>query len=75
LALVQLMVEAREYQLTLDQDAEGALSDGRASDRLRSEMQRLYEIEGGRQLIEQAQAEALHKLDGYEKKGQKKKKL
>jgi hypothetical protein len=38
------------------------------SDQLRIELNRLYRLEGGRQIIEKCQEKALHRLDAFEKK-------
>lgn len=38
------------------------------NNRLRSELNRIYKIEGGRQIIEKCQEQALHRLDAFEKK-------
>lgn len=42
--------------------------DHELSEKLRMELNRLYQLEGGRDIIEKAQEEALHRLDAFEKK-------
>lgn len=45
------------------------------SDQLRIELNRIYSLEGGRQVIEKCQEQALHRLDAFEKRLAKQKKL
>ncbi|MES2344666.1 MAG: hypothetical protein V4494_01840 [Chlamydiota bacterium] len=63
--LVDLVVEARVYQANHPED--GSLYEGLQSEALRAELQRIYALEGGRVLIEEAQHEALLRLDVFEK--------
>jgi len=65
---VALIIAAREYQ---DRHPEGVSnSTGKKefpmSDRLRLELNRIYKIEGAREIVEAAQKEALIRLDTYE---------
>ncbi|MGE5196714.1 MAG: hypothetical protein ACM3JI_05235, partial [Anaerolineae bacterium] len=70
-ALVDLMIEARKFQ---KKHAEETLLDSRqqnfepiASEQLLMEIKRIYGIEGGRQIVESAQREALLRLDAFER--------
>jgi len=64
-SLIDLMIEAREVQqreceiVSAVESGEGAL--------LEEELRRIYAIEGGREIIERAQHEALVRLDAYER--------
>ena len=71
--LVELMMEAKLYQIK--HHDETVLDDQNPfSEELLYELTRIYsQIEGGREIIERAQKEALFRLDGFEKKLQKKK--
>lgn len=71
LRLATVMMEARDFELRHPDGGRVALSDGRASDRLRGEMMRVYQMEGGRPLIETAEREALEKIDAYEQRQRK----
>jgi hypothetical protein len=66
--LISLIIEAREFQNKhLDSDiAEAALDERGIDMRLENELRRIYSIEGGREVIERAQHEALVRLDAYE---------
>lgn len=64
--LVDIIIEA-----SLHQGEPPAFTDGRAGDKLLFEMQRVYLIEGGRQLVELAQREALEKLDAFDQRHKK----
>ncbi len=64
------MIHARTFQR---EHTDGALpaweeSDFLASEALMLEMKRVYQIEGAREIIEQAQREALFRLDAFLKK-------
>jgi hypothetical protein len=64
--LVSLMIEARKYQGGHSEEDFQEISlpcDGE----LLKEMQRLYRLEGGREIIERAQREALLRLDAFER--------
>lgn len=66
-ALIDLMIEAREFQQK-HMDEAALESDERTEDvRLEEELRRIYAIEGGREVIEKAQQEALARLDAYER--------
>jgi hypothetical protein len=65
--LVTLMIQAREFQ-EKHPDAESAFSTASsASYKLQQELSRIYSIEGGREVIEGAQQEALVRLDAFER--------
>ena len=64
-SLVDLMIEARTYQLTHPEDE--SLYESFTSEHLRKELQRVYALEGGREAIEKAQHEALLRLDAFER--------
>lgn len=64
--LVSLMIAAEEF---IDQNPslknEAIEPNHELSDLLRSELNRLYRLEGGRQVIEKCQEKALHRLDAF----------
>lgn len=60
--LVEVILTARQYQ-EKHLDEAPALSNS-YDERLLEEMMRIYHIEGGREIIERAQREALIRLDG-----------
>lgn len=67
--IVDLMIEAREFQ---EMHAEELLEtphpcENKGSALLEEELQRLYAIEGGKEIIENAQQEALIRLDAFER--------
>ncbi len=65
--LVDLMIEARVYQQKhLDEMALGAVAYP-MSEPLKEALRRIYTIEGGRELVEKTQHEALVRLDACEK--------
>jgi hypothetical protein len=67
-SLVILMIEAREFQQKkLDAPDIEAIEESSANERLETELRRIYAIEGGREIIERAEAEGLAKLDAYER--------
>jgi hypothetical protein len=61
-ALVSLMIEARRYRADHPDEGVEAPFDPTTSDALMAEMKRIYRIEGGRDLIESAQKEAMIRL-------------
>ena len=66
--LVTLMIHAREFQEEHSDEEPGILaSDKVASRLLEDELRRVYEIEGGREIMERAQQEALVRLDAFER--------
>ena len=64
-SLVDLMIEAREAQRF--STFEVSSSSNTTSSLLRSELIRLYQIEGAQEVIEKIQSESLRRLDAYEK--------
>lgn len=65
--LVDTIIAAREYQQN-NSVREEAVQDSTVSDELRMELNRVYQIEGVRQLIEKAQEPALNRLDAFNKR-------
>jgi hypothetical protein len=66
--LVDVMIAAHEFrhkQANLDKNFVSYNSE--LSNQLRLELNRIYKIEGGRQIIEKCEEQALHRLDAYEK--------
>jgi hypothetical protein len=68
--LVSIVIAAEEFNLAHPEIEKGELErhNHELSDRLRIELNRLYRLEGGRQIIEKCQEKALHRLDAFEKK-------
>ena len=68
--LVDTIIAAREYQQKhSDIDMQDiSRSNHLASDALREELNRVYRIEGCRQIIEKCQENALNRLDAFEKR-------
>jgi len=66
--LVDLMIVAQEFQKHSPNQKETPYKTHLLSHRLRLELNRLYQIEGCRQLIEKYEEQALHRLDFYEKR-------
>jgi hypothetical protein len=64
-SLTDLMIEAREFQQK-HLEEEIAWEESVAGEALEIELRRIYAIEGGREVIERAQQEALVRLDAYE---------
>ena len=67
--LVSIIIEAREFQIkNLEEPlSHDLLVENEISDKLFAELRRVYSIEGGRDIIERAQREAMLRLDGFEK--------
>lgn len=67
--LVSVMIAVREYQGRHMEEGllELTHKNHLISDRLRIELERVYGFEGGRDLVERLQAEALERLDAYER--------
>jgi hypothetical protein len=66
--LIDLMIEAREFQEKLeDVSNESIFGENSTNTSLELELRRIYTIEGGREVIERAQQEALVRLDAYER--------
>ena len=68
--LVTIMIAAEEFNATRIGINHGECTDQNheLSDLLRIELNRLYRLEGGRQIIEKCQEKSLHRLDAFEKK-------
>lgn len=68
-SLVNLMIQAREFQQKHldDLETENTFEEESADIRLEEELRRIYGIEGGREIIERCQHEALFRLDAYER--------
>lgn len=66
--LVDLMIAARKFQEEHSEEKEidPALFDHPSNDALQEELLRIYAMEGGREIIERAQSEALIRLDSFE---------
>lgn len=65
--LVDLMIAAENFKLAHPELDKG-LSAGpnhELSDQLRIELNRLYRMDGGRQIVEKYQEKALHRLDAF----------
>lgn len=75
LSLVDVIIEARKFAETHPQEMTSfsMYSDEVQSEYLREELERVYRIEGGRELIEKAQKEALLRLDAFERQIKKQK--
>jgi hypothetical protein len=74
-AYVDLINQARSYQLKhTDEIATDGGTDFSVSDELKEELRRIFAIEGGREIIERAQQEALVRLDANEQLQAKQKK-
>lgn len=67
----ELFVEVRGYQLEQRGD-EIQQYQNNASKQLSASLKRIYTLEGGRELMERAQKEALEKIDRFEKELEKK---
>jgi hypothetical protein len=68
--LVSLMIAAEEFSVAHPELNKGELigQNRELSDQLRVEMNRIYRLEGGRQMIEKCQEKALHRLDAFKKR-------
>ena len=69
--LVDIMIAAQEYRKSHPEIDKNELlgANHELSDQLRIELNRLYKLEGGIQIIEKCQEKGLHKLDSYKRKG------
>jgi hypothetical protein len=65
--LVNLMIEARLYQVENPDYEALELSKNGVNDLLKEELRRIYTLEGGREIVERAQHEALIHLDAAER--------
>jgi hypothetical protein len=68
-SLVDLMIEAREFQLRHPDSASNDILEGdnAASLLLEEQLRRIYALEGGREVIERTQHESLARLDAWER--------
>lgn len=68
--LTDVMIAAKEYQARHPSAEvhEFSQADHIASDQLREELNRIYRLDGAREIIEKCQEEALMRLDAYEKR-------
>jgi len=68
--LVSIMIAAEEFGFSNQEvDKGGELRPNHElSDQLRVELNRLYHLEGGRQMIEKCQEKALYRLDAFERR-------
>ena len=68
-ALIDLIIEAREFQQKKVEDVfnDTSFRENSAEAMLENELRRIYTIEGGREVIEKTQQEALVRLDAYER--------
>lgn len=73
--LVALMIHAREFQESHPDEPLPALSEGGTSSLLEEELRRIYALEGGREIVEGAQHEALVRLDAFERARAKKRQV
>jgi hypothetical protein len=68
--LIDLMIEAREFQQKRFEEEiydEPVFEANSFEDELEKQLRRIYAIEGGREVIERTQQEALVRLDAYER--------
>lgn len=67
--LTDVMIAAQEFRQKFpDANKDIIFSNNELSDQLRLELNRIYKIEGGRQIIEKCQEQSLYRLDAYEKR-------
>lgn len=68
--LVAIIIAAEEFSLSQPrlEKGEEMRYNHELSDELRVELNRLYRLEGGRQMIEKCQEQALNRLDAFEKR-------
>jgi hypothetical protein len=73
--LVTLMIHAREFQEEHPDEAAPVIlfSESTVSALLEEELRRIYAMEGGREMVERAQHEALVRLDAFERASAKRK--
>ena len=74
-SLVELMIQAREYQqLHPDEWAGDRLAtNGTFNELLIIELERVHKLERGREIVEKTQRDALHRLDAFEQNLKKRK--
>lgn len=75
--LVSLIIEARQFQIAYPEEALSVQmpQENDLSDVLKEELERVYSIEGGKEIVERAEREAMLKLDAFEKMREKQKEL
>jgi hypothetical protein len=75
--LVDLMMRARAFQESHPEESLALpfASETMVSDELEEELRRIYKIEGGREIVERTQQEALVHLDAFERTCAKKKQM
>jgi hypothetical protein len=67
--LVSIMIAAEEFSLSHAEQGKGEVpANHDLSDQLRVELNRLYRLEGGRQIIEKCQEKALYRLDAFQRR-------
>ncbi len=66
--LVELMIQAKNYHLKHPDEVPLENPDHFFSEQLQLELQRIYHLEGGREMIERTQREALIRFDAFERK-------
>jgi hypothetical protein len=69
-SLVDVIIAAHEYREHQDsiETLEFSSQSLYVSECLRAELNRVYQVEGARSIVEKCQEHALHRLDGYKKK-------
>lgn len=69
-SLVDVMIRSKEYKEKYSKIdlLDLPKKDHELSDQLRVELNRIYNMEGGRKIIEKCQEVSLHRLDAFEKK-------
>jgi hypothetical protein len=73
--LVTLMIHAREFQEDHPDEPLPSISESNTSSLLEEELRRMYAMEGGREIVEGAEHEALVRLDAFERARAKKRQL
>lgn len=75
--LVDLMIEARRYQIAHPQEETPEILDyqSESNAELVAELKRIYRLEGARDLVEKTQHEALIRLDAFERTVSKQKEI
>ena len=73
--LANLMIAAEDFSISHPEQEKGPLrwQNHDLSDQLRVELNRIYRLEGGRQILEKSQENALQRLDAFEKRLMKQK--
>lgn len=75
--LVSIIIQAREFQIKYPEEALAfqGQQEAEVSDILKEELQRIYRIEGGKEIVERAQRESMLRLDAFQKMKEKHKEL